>query len=142
MSLNNLAIPELLIQSTTTNLFLHTLSLNVPVYILSSTNRRSFYLCESAKIEYRGSKFIAHISQNSLDNTSFFISSVLIKTSYSAKLLAQRKVSTAQPSSPRIRHPKLYVYTFMSSSNIYSSTLPSSIQNLRTKAYFHFCLSP
>ncbi len=55
------------------------------------------------------------------------------QTSYLVKLLAQRKVSIAQPSSPRIRHPELYVYTFLSSYNIFSSTLPSPIQNLRTK---------
>jgi hypothetical protein len=95
------------------------------------------------KTKFQRSKLIAHISQNSPDSTSFLTPVCIIKnqTSYSVKLLAQRKVLAAQPSSPRIKHPKLYVYTFISSFNIFSSILPSPTPNLRTTTPLQLCLS-
>ncbi len=131
--LSNVVIYELLWQNTTTDPFPHTSSLSIPVCILWSTSRHSFYLCKLAKHNFRNqnSYLVFHRIRLTAQASSLQYAHQN-QTSYSAKLLAQRKISTAQPSSSTEQISRaIYLCIF---ELIWHLRLYSSIPNTKLKA--------
>ncbi len=106
-------------------------------YMLWSTNMHGLI----GKTKFQKPKLTSCISQNFPDSTSFLnpVCSSKNQTSYSAKLLAQWKVTTTQPSLSIKQLSKLSIYASLSSFNTFDSTLPSPTRNLKAKTHFQFC---
>jgi hypothetical protein len=140
--LNNVLISELLRQNTTTDPFPHTSSLSILVYILWSTSRHNFYLSKSAKQNFRNqnSYFVFHKIRPTTQASSLQYAHQN-QTSYSARLLAQWKISTAQPSLSTEQTSRAIYLSI--SELIWHLRLYSSIPNTKLKAKTHlwFCLS-